>query len=56
MLCRMLLERLPGNVETLYLANPSLSRDEILGAIADELGIPTDGKATALLLRALQDG
>lgn len=55
MLCRMLLERLPANVETLYLANPSLSRQEILGAIADELGIPTDGKATHSLTRALQD-
>ncbi|UCV22170.1 ExeA family protein [Ferribacterium limneticum] len=55
MLCRMLLERLPENVETLYLANPSLSRQEILGAIADELGIPTDGKATHSLIRALQD-
>lgn len=55
MLCRMLLERLPANVETLYLANPSLSRQEILGAIADELGIPTDGKATHSLTRSLQD-
>ncbi|MCG2576602.1 AAA family ATPase [Dechloromonas sp. XY25] len=55
MLCRMLLERLPHNVETLYLANPSLSRHEILGAIADELGIPTDGKATHSLTRALQE-
>ena len=55
MLCRMLLERLPDNVEILYLANPSLSRQEILGAIADELGIPTDGKATHSLTRALQD-
>ncbi|AXS80756.1 AAA family ATPase [Dechloromonas sp. HYN0024] len=55
MLCRMLLERLPEHVETLYLANPSLSRQEILGAIADELGIPTDGKATHSLTRALQD-
>lgn len=55
MLCRMLLERLPRNVETLYLANPSLSRQEILGAIADELGIPTDGKATHSLTRALQE-
>ena len=55
MLCRMLLERLPPHVETLYLANPSLSRQEILGAIADELGIPTDGKATHSLTRALQD-
>lgn len=55
MLCRMLLERLPENVESLYLANPSLSRQEILGAIADELGIPADGKATHSLTRALQD-
>jgi len=55
MLCRMLLERLPENVETLYLANPSLSRSEILGAVADELGIPTDGKATHSLTRALQE-
>jgi len=55
MLCRMLFERLPANVETLYLANPSLSRQEILGAIADDLGIPTDGKATHSLTRALQD-
>ena len=55
MLCRMLLERLPKNVETLYLANPSLSRQEIVGAIADELGVPTDGKATHSLTRALQD-
>lgn len=55
MLCRMLLERLPDEVETLYLANPSLSRHEILGAIADELGVPTDGKATHSLTRALQE-
>ncbi|MBL8429835.1 MAG: AAA family ATPase [Dechloromonas sp.] len=55
MLCRMLLERLPENVETLYMANPSLSRHEILGAIADELGIPAEGKATHSLTRALQE-
>nr|MBL8411348.1 AAA family ATPase [Dechloromonas sp.] len=55
MLCRMLLERLPENVETLYLANPSLSRSEILGAVADELGIPSNGKATHSLTRALQE-
>jgi type II secretory pathway predicted ATPase ExeA len=55
MLCRMLLERLPEDVESLYLANPSLSREEILGAIADELGIPADGKTTHSMIRALQD-
>lgn len=55
MLCRMLLERLPADVESLYLANPSLSRTEILGAIADELGIPADGKTTHSMIRMLQD-
>jgi MSHA biogenesis protein MshM len=55
MLCRMLLERLPDDVESLYLANPSLSRQEILGAIADELGIPADGKTTHSMIRTLQD-
>lgn len=55
MLCRMLLERLPDDVESLYLANPSLSRSEILGAIADELGIPFEGKTTHSMIRTLQD-
>ena len=45
MLCRVLMERLPGNIETIYLANPSLSREEILYAIADELKLdPMDNK------------
>jgi type II secretory pathway predicted ATPase ExeA/septal ring-binding cell division protein DamX len=40
MLCRMLMERLPASAaEIIYLANPSLSRDEILIAIADEMGV-----------------
>lgn len=55
MLCRMLLERLPENVETVYLANPSLSRDEILYAIAEELGMPLPEERPHLLLRALQE-
>src|SRR2546422_11312876 len=37
MLCRVLMERLPPHVETIYLATPSLARDEILHAIADDL-------------------
>ena len=37
MLCRVLMERLPAQVETIYLTTPSLGRDEILYAIADEL-------------------
>ena len=34
MLCRVLMERLPPHVDTIYLATPSLARDEILHAIA----------------------
>ena len=55
MLCRMLLEKLPDNVETVYLANPSLSRDEILYAIAEELQTPLPEARSHLLLRTLQD-
>ncbi|MES2771074.1 MAG: AAA family ATPase [Pseudomonadota bacterium] len=54
MLCRMLLENLPSQVETVYLANPSLSRDEILYAIANELKMPFAEQHTHLLLRMLQ--
>ncbi len=44
MLCRVLQTRLPENVETVYLANPSVTPDEILHAIAFEmhLAIPHD--------------
>ncbi len=39
MLCRMLEERLPENVEIAYLANPSLKPDDILQAIALEMNL-----------------
>jgi type II secretory pathway predicted ATPase ExeA len=54
-LCRVLIERLPPEVETVFLANPSYSRSEILYAIAEELGHPpaTDDPA-ASALRNLQ--
>ena len=39
-LCRVMMERLPAEVETVFLANPSYSRSEILHAIAEELGLP----------------
>jgi type II secretory pathway predicted ATPase ExeA/septal ring-binding cell division protein DamX len=55
MLCRVLMERLPETVETIYLAVPSLTRDEMLVAIASELGIATQGSSTTQLLRGLQD-
>src|SRR5512140_2745629 len=54
MLCRVLMERLPETVETIYLAVPSLTRDEMLVTIAGELGIDTQGANTSQLLRGLQ--
>lgn len=55
MLCRVLMERLPENIETIYLANPSLSREEILYAIADELKLELTAERATRLLRELQD-
>ena len=40
MLCRMLQKELPASVEVVYLANPSLSPENILHAIAFELNLP----------------
>ena len=54
MLCRMLLERLPKHIETIYLANPSLSREEMLYAIADALGLSIDGKRVGLVMHSIQ--
>lgn len=54
MLCRVLMERLPAEVQTVFLANPSYSRSEILNAIAEELGArPPAGQGT-LAIRDLQ--
>ena len=55
MLCRVLMERLPATVETIYLANPSLSRDEILFAIGDELKMGLEKDGATRILRALQE-
>jgi len=56
MLCRVLMERLPESVFTVYLANPSLSREDILFALADELGIALpEHSRPATALRALQE-
>jgi MSHA biogenesis protein MshM len=55
MLCRVLMERLPAHVDTIYLATPSLAREEILQAIGDELGLALAGKRTAVALRELQE-
>ena len=55
MLCRVLIERLPANVETIYLANPSLSRDEILLAIGDELKLQLEKDRPTRVIRSLQE-
>ena len=55
MLCRVLMERLPAQVETIYLANPSLARDEIMLAILDDLDVPNAGERSSLILRSLQE-
>jgi len=55
MLCRVLMEKLPATVETIYLANPSLSRDEILLAIGDELKLPLENDRQTRVIRSLQE-
>lgn len=55
MLCRMLLEQLPAHVETVFLANPSYSREDILYAIADELKLAINPQRASPALRELQD-
>ena len=55
MLCRVLMERLPAHVEIIYLANPSLSRDEILISIADELKLHPDSERGTRVLRSIQE-
>ena len=55
MLCRVLMERLPPHVETIYLATPSLARDEILHAIADDLELKLTHERTTVALRELQE-
>jgi MSHA biogenesis protein MshM len=54
MLCRVLIERLPPEVQTVFLANPSYSRAEILQAIAEELSVRPAAGQSALAIRDLQ--
>jgi len=55
MLCRVLMERLPGHVEIVYLANPSLARDEILHAISDDLKADFSKSRITVALRELEE-
>ncbi|WP_333844340.1 AAA family ATPase [Pelomicrobium sp.] len=53
MLCRVLMERLPPAVETVYLCHPALGPDELLYAVADELGLNLAGERQTQALKAL---
>jgi type II secretory pathway predicted ATPase ExeA len=55
MLCRVLMERLPPHVASIYLATPSLARDEILHAIADDLELKLSPERRSVALRELQE-
>ncbi|OIR08559.1 hypothetical protein GALL_93530 [mine drainage metagenome] len=55
MLCRMLLDRLPSSIKAIYLANPSMSRDELLYAIADRLDLSLEGQRVNVILQTLQN-
>ena len=56
MLCTMLQARLPRHIETVYLAHPNVSPEEILHAIAFELQLgPARGAARLEVMRSLQD-
>jgi len=52
MLCRMLEVSLPESVDVVYLANPGLTPDDILHAIALEMGLP--GAVDASRLQVMQ--
>ena len=50
MLCRMLEERIPETTEIVYIANPNLSAEDILYAVAFELKLPIRRDTTKLLV------
>ena len=56
MLCRMLQLKLPATVEIVYIANPSVSAQDILFVIAHELSLPVGKDASKhQVMRMLQD-
>jgi len=55
MLCRVLLERLPDSVDTVYFANPTLEPEALLHTIARELGLAPQAIDSVSLLDAIQD-
>jgi len=56
MLCRMLQLKLPKSVEIVYIANPSVSPEDILFVIAHELSLPVSREASKhKVMHSLQD-
>ncbi len=56
MLCRMLQLKLPATVEIVYIANPSVSPEDILFVIAHELSLPVvKGASKHEVMHLLQD-
>jgi type II secretory pathway predicted ATPase ExeA len=56
MLCRMLQLKLPATVEIVYIANPSVSAEDILFVVAHELSLPVERDASKhQVIRLLQD-
>lgn len=54
LLSRLMLSRLDASIHTVYLANPRFSRDEILSAIARDLGVAESSNSTESKLATLQ--
>jgi MSHA biogenesis protein MshM len=54
MLCRMLESKLPEHIDVIYLANPTLNRQEVAYAISGELGLEVSGKRIDEVIRMLQ--
>jgi hypothetical protein len=50
MLCRMLANQLPMHIDVVYLANPSLSPEDMLHALAIELGLDIPQHASKLMV------
>jgi len=55
MLCRVLIERLPEKVDTVYFANPTLEPEDLLRTIAHELGLSLPHRSAGTLLGGIQD-
>lgn len=55
MLARMLLERLPASVQAVYLANPSLGRDDMLSVLGTELQVEPASERTVARIRRIEE-